>query len=427
MLPLLQGTEEQQPPQPSIKLASILPAQLSSGIAAAAAAGLPADLQQSQQEVQQLWQQVEAYVQEFEGLRSMVQHLAGSSRHPYAIDAMQLRAYGQAGGLGDIAAAPGAGEQPQLHPWKYTYCSNEVLSSYACLQAHQLHVSTHKAIAAMEHAVSLNVPQLGGTTVPGRHLPPVLHSTLYLKAYCPINGSNLEALWPSHGLCLLRHRQDMAYKAHALSLLTVLCWTQLLTTSWLCVAASAAALDVAALVEAWLFDIGSVCRYLMTLAGHTANLEQQQDNQQRGWLPVRPGGIGRCRFMSPLVATSDAASHATHLYAQLSLHRSCRDAMLGLTNTLSNQTEVTGEQQDVKGDRLQGTPVQQSAAAYGGAADWLQLLILLTAVCAHTQMLGAAVALHRCSSLCPYHYAPPCQRVVLLGPFLPLHKGSNGF
>lgn len=143
----------------------------------------------------------------------------------------------------------------------------------------------------------------------------------------------------------------------SLSLLSVLCCAHLLTTSWLCVAACAAALDVAALVEAWLFDIGSVARYLKTLAGHTANLEQQQDNQQRGWLPVRPGGIGRCRFMSPLVATSDAASHATHLYAQLSLHRSCRDAMLALANTLSNQTEVTGAQQGLKRGRLQGEPV----------------------------------------------------------------------
>jgi hypothetical protein len=106
-----------------------------------------------------------------------------------------------------------------------------------------------------------------------------------------------------------------------------------------------AALDVVALVEAWLFDVGSVCRYVKTLAGHTASLEQQQDSQARGWLPVvQPNGIGssRCSFMSPLVASSDAASHATHLYAQLSLHRACRDGLLGLKATLEQQADATG-------------------------------------------------------------------------------------
>jgi hypothetical protein len=101
-------------------------------------------------------------------------------------------------------------------------------------------------------------------------------------------------------------------------------------------------LDIAALVEAWLFDVGSVCRYVKTLAGYTANLEQQQDNQQRGWLALRPGGIGRCSFMSPLVATSDASSHATHLYAQLSLHRACRDGLLGLKATLEQHADEAG-------------------------------------------------------------------------------------
>jgi hypothetical protein len=103
------------------------------------------------------------------------------------------------------------------------------------------------------------------------------------------------------------------------------------------------ALDIAALVEAWLFDVGSVCRYVRTLAGFTANLEQQQDSQQRGWLAIKPGGIGRCSFMSPLVATSDAASHATHLYAQLSLHRTCRDGLLGLKAHLGQHTQQAGE------------------------------------------------------------------------------------
>lgn len=97
-------------------------------------------------------------------------------------------------------------------------------------------------------------------------------------------------------------------------------------------------------MEAWLFDVGSVCRYVKTLAGYTANLQQQQDNQQRGWLPIRPGGIGRCSFMSPLVATSDAASHATHLYAQLSLHRACRDGLMGLKTTLEQHADQAGKQ-----------------------------------------------------------------------------------
>lgn len=106
------------------------------------------------------------------------------------------------------------------------------------------------------------------------------------------------------------------------------------------------ALDIAALVEAWLFDVGSVCRYVKTLAGFTANLQQQQDSQQRGWLAIKPGGIGRCSFMSPLVATSDAASHATHLYAQLSLHRACRDGLLGLKAHLGQHTQQAGAGQD---------------------------------------------------------------------------------
>lgn len=110
-------------------------------------------------------------------------------------------------------------------------------------------------------------------------------------------------------------------------------------------AGAGAALDVVALVEAWLFDVGSVCRYVKTLAGHTSSLEQQQDSQARGWLPVvQPNGIGssRCSFMSPLVASSDAASHATHLYAQLSLHRACRDGLLGLKATLEQQADAAG-------------------------------------------------------------------------------------
>jgi hypothetical protein len=77
---------------------------------------VPAELQQQQQEVQQLWQQLRQYMQDFAGLRSMVQHLVGTAAHPYAIDAVQLRAYGQAAGIGGMAAAPAAGED--LNGWQ---------------------------------------------------------------------------------------------------------------------------------------------------------------------------------------------------------------------------------------------------------------------------------------------------------------------
>jgi hypothetical protein len=61
--------------------------------------------------VAQLWHQLQQYMEDFKGLRSMVQHLVGSAAHPYAIDAVQLRAYGQAGGFEGMAAAPAAGER----------------------------------------------------------------------------------------------------------------------------------------------------------------------------------------------------------------------------------------------------------------------------------------------------------------------------
>ena len=70
---------------------------------------VPPELLQQQQEVEQLWGQLQQYMQDFEGLRSMVQHLVGSAVHPYAIDAAQLRAYGQDGGE-PAGMAPGAGE-----------------------------------------------------------------------------------------------------------------------------------------------------------------------------------------------------------------------------------------------------------------------------------------------------------------------------
>jgi hypothetical protein len=128
--------------------------------------------------------------------------------------------------------------------------------------------------------------------------------------------------------------------------------TQLRAAGQLWGAPPAAGLDVAALVEAWLYDVGSVCRYVKTLAGQCADVGQQQAHQARGWLPVRApgssssggggGGIGRSCFMTPLVATGDASSHATHLYAQLQLHSASRDGLLALRSTLGQQLEDTG-------------------------------------------------------------------------------------
>jgi hypothetical protein len=107
----LQGAEDAQ--GRSIRLASVLPAQLDLGTGSndpAALCSIPGPLQQQLQEVQGLWQQLQGYLQGFEGLRGMVQHLVGTAAHPYAIDAVQLRAYGQAGGIQCTTATPGAGE-----------------------------------------------------------------------------------------------------------------------------------------------------------------------------------------------------------------------------------------------------------------------------------------------------------------------------
>lgn len=112
----MQGVDAQQPPPASIKLVSILPAQLvecsnsSSQGEVPPLPDVPAGLLQRQQEVHQLWQHLEAYIKDFEGLCSIIQGLTGSAVHPHAIDALQLRAHGQAGGLEGMSSTPGAGE-----------------------------------------------------------------------------------------------------------------------------------------------------------------------------------------------------------------------------------------------------------------------------------------------------------------------------
>lgn len=136
---MLQGEEQLQPP--SIKLASILPAQLtaatttsgSSSLEPAALSALPEELQRQHQQVAQLWQQLQQYMEDFKGLRSMVQHLVGSAAHPYAIDAVQLRAYGQAGGFEGMAAAPAAGESRRsVERGTGMYGQKTALSAHMC-------------------------------------------------------------------------------------------------------------------------------------------------------------------------------------------------------------------------------------------------------------------------------------------------------
>lgn len=97
---------------PSIRLTTVLPAQLSSssGLECAGLCSVPPELQEQQHQVEQLWESLQQYMQDFEGLQRMVQHLVGSAGHPYAIDAAQLRAFAHAGELPAAAAAPAAGE-----------------------------------------------------------------------------------------------------------------------------------------------------------------------------------------------------------------------------------------------------------------------------------------------------------------------------
>lgn len=113
LLCVQQGLVQQQ--APSTRLATVLPAQLSSssggsGLACAGLCSVPPELQQQQHQVEQLWESLQQYMQDFEGLQRMVQHLVGSAVHPYAIDAGQLRAFAQAGELPAAAAPPAAGE-----------------------------------------------------------------------------------------------------------------------------------------------------------------------------------------------------------------------------------------------------------------------------------------------------------------------------
>jgi hypothetical protein len=95
-------------------------------------------------------------------------------------------------------------------------------------------------------------------------------------------------------------------------------------------------------------DVGAVCRYIRYLAGQPdADLASSRDVQPHGTWGSAGGSAAaagaRGSSVCPLVATSDASSHAPHLYAQLGLHRNCLDHMRGMKSAISLQLAAAGE------------------------------------------------------------------------------------
>lgn len=91
-----------------------------------------------------------------------------------------------------------------------------------------------------------------------------------------------------------------------------------------------AGLDIAAMMEAWLVDVGAVCRYIKYLAGQS---EEE---------PPQPA-VSQSRVVTPLLATSEASSHAPHLYAQLALHKGCLEHMRTMKTAMQTQMANIGE------------------------------------------------------------------------------------
>jgi hypothetical protein len=118
------------------------------------------------------------------------------------------------------------------------------------------------------------------------------------------------------------------------------------------------------MMEAWLVDVGAVCRYIKYLAGQPdADLGSSADVQQHGtwgsaggsadvqqhgtWGSAGGSAAGisaRGSSVCPLVATSDASSHAPHLYAQLGLHKNCLDHMCGMKSAISMHMAAAGKE-----------------------------------------------------------------------------------
>lgn len=121
----------------------------------------------------------------------------------------------------------------------------------------------------------------------------------------------------------------------------------MLTTSSCC-CSLCTGLDIAAMMEAWLVDVRAVCRYIGYLAGQPdADLASNVDVQPHGTWGSAGGSAAamgaQAGSVCPLVATSDASSHAPHLYAQLGLHRNCLDHMRGMRSAISLEMATTGE------------------------------------------------------------------------------------
>lgn len=109
-------------------------------------------------------------------------------------------------------------------------------------------------------------------------------------------------------------------------------WCSVLVMLGCCVVAG---LDIAAMMEAWLVDVGAVCRYIKYLAGLPESPVRSTAHSSLGGSP-RPD-------VTPLVATGDASSHAPHLYAQLALHQKSLDQMKGLRTEMGARMAATGE------------------------------------------------------------------------------------
>jgi hypothetical protein len=113
-----------------------------------------------------------------------------------------------------------------------------------------------------------------------------------------------------------------------------------------CCAVCHTGLDIAAMMEAWLADVSAACNAIQQLAGYSNGMQQagnlQSQHQQDPMLGrprvVRPGDSN----ISPLVASSDARSHAPHLSAQLGLHQACLDHMKGMKAALASSMVTTG-------------------------------------------------------------------------------------